>query len=1011
MKRSYLLIALLFLVASGYATHTKSAYISYHQIDSSKIEVTLHTVESCYGLFWNYRPYQIHYGSTTLSETVYLASERHITPLGPACTTTCQSSSNVYLIVERIYKDTFDLTGITDCQIRLSCDPDYRDGCLSCQNERIYVYTEFNRCLGSVNSSPLLKLPPTYLNYNLEDYMFYEPSDTIDKRDYMSFSLLQPALQAHNVPITYTGNFSYQRPITYAGFPGNPLLFSNSEGWIRITPTQVNQVGFFAGDMYEWFDSAGIKILASKTHFDHFVWVVNNTYPTATPQLTFNGGGLGSNGAYDPCGDSVQNLNYTLSDSGDSLTYFIVADAPITYSVLDTNESYKNITISVSIPDSLVNDTFYVRIYAKDDNCTLAKERNFLLSFVRFPKPENYSPPQLDSLALCNGYKLSLSDPAQQQLNFNFPNNKDTQSFYFPQAGYHPVAIRVGNSFSCSVIHTDSVFLPLYGQVQANITFATLYPCPGTGTAFAAAPSGGTGPYKIQWTSIDTGSAYTAYVSDSLLLQVKTTDAVGCRATDTFLLRNSPNLFASIIGNPWQCYNNGLLRYEATGILGTPPYTYNWLGLGNQQLIYIDPSSDTTLVLEVTDDNGCIALDTMRITRYMGPPANAGSDQAVCGGYLTTLQAIVDPNFSATYYWSGIGSGPSITYTPLNNGFVYLEVSDSLGCLHKDSLYMEVLPKAEISLQGTDSLCEHEQVNLSASPLGTSPFQITWTGGPQQGSGLSYSFTAGLSVSIRSILIDANGCRDTANTAVVVFPFDTIAFLNPSSALCENQQPIDLNTWVSPSTGTWLGMGVRGNTLYADSAGLGQTILQYNYGTKQCFDRDSLLLDIQKKPAVDFEADTLYGPIPLVVQFTNKTQGNYQWFWNFGVLIRTDDTSSQKDPVYTFTHTGKYNPRLVAFDAVCRDSLIRTAYIDTWPGGVERVGKASFQVYPNPFSHSLTIANPDLEVLNWSLYAADGKLVAEGTVSSDLEVIDTRNLVPGLYLIRVNGVSYRLIKE
>ncbi|HCS22019.1 MAG TPA: hypothetical protein DIW47_15930 [Bacteroidetes bacterium] len=1006
MKRFLVVLVLLLNLQEARGSHFESVYISYRTLNDSFIEVNLHTFQYCYGAQMTHHPYEISYGTTTITDTVRYASQRNVTPRGPGCPDTC---INPYPVKEKIFKDTIDVTSISDCSIRISIllyNRTYGN------NEPAYVFTEFNRCLGAGNSSPVFDPPMPRVLYSSEtNFMFYDAKDIYDQRDSISFALLEPAYKANNVPITYTGNFSPKQPLSYTGFPNTPLRYSNSRGWIEVIPNQGNSVAYLGGDIYEWFDSSGTKILASKTHFDHLCIVLNTTYPTPTPQLSFDGGGLGSNGAYDPCGDTVQNLNYTLSDSGDSLTYFIVADAPITYSVVDTNESYKNITLSVSIPDSLLNDTFYVRIYAKDDNCTLAKERNFLLSFVRFPKPENYTPPKLDSLALCNGYKLTLSDPAQQLFNFKFANNKDTQSFYYPQAGYHPVAIRVGNSYSCSVIHTDSVFLPLYGQVQANITYPTLYPCPGTGTVFAAAPSGGTGPYKIQWTSIDTGLNYTAYVSDSLLLQVKTTDAVGCRATDTFLLRNSPKLFASIIGNPWQCYDNGLPRYDAAGIVGTPPYNYDWSGLGTLPYIYIDPSADTTLVIKVTDANGCIANDTMRITRYVGPPANAGSDQDVCGGYLTTLQAIVGPNFSATYYWSGIGSGSSISYIPTKSGFVFLEVSDSLGCLHRDSLYMEVLPKAEISIQGTDSLCEHEQVNLSATPLGTSPFQISWTGGPQQGSGSNYSFTAGQSASIRSILIDANGCRDTANTAVVVFPFDTITFLNPVSALCENQQPLDLRTWVTPSQGSWSGKGVNGFTFYADSAGVGQALIHYQYGTAKCFDRDSLLLDIQKKPAVDFEADTLYGPIPLVVQFTNKTPGNYQWFWNFGVLIRLDDTSSQKNPVYTYAHSGKYNPRLVAFDAVCRDSLIRTAYIDTWPGGVESVGKASFQVYPNPFSNSLTIANPELDELNWSLYATDGKLVAEGTVSSDLEVIDTRMLVPGLYLIRVNGVGYRVIRE
>jgi len=911
--------------------------------------------------------------------------------------------------MERVFKDTFSIKSIGDCFIRISAQ-------LCCRstgaNEATYVYTEFNRCLGARNASPVFNKPmPRLLNYNELDFIFYEPEDLFDQRDSISYSLLEPAYQANNVSITYSGNSSPKRPLRYTGFPNTPLKYSNSGGWIEVTPTQLNSVGYIGGDIYEWFDSSGTKILASKTHFDHIYIVTNNTTPTRTPQLALTGGGLGVNGTYDPCGDTVQHLNYILSDSGDSLSYFIRTELPITVDVVDTNDSYKNIRLTVNIPDSLINDTFYVRIYARDNNCTLAKERNFLIPFVRFPKPKQYTSPILDSVLLCNSYRLTLSDPAQQNLVFDFNNGKDTQTVFFQQAGYQPFTVKVTNSNNCYVRFTDSVYLKQFSQIQANITYTTLEPCPGTSVGFTASPSGGTAPYTLKWNNLDTGLNYTTWVQDSLQLLVKTSDLYGCSFQDTFPLVSKPRVYASIIGNPWQCYDNGLLKYKGNGILGKPPYTYNWFGLGNQKAIYIDPSSDTTLVFEVTDSNGCQDSDTMSITRYIGPPANAGSDQIHCGPSTVTLQALVDPAFTASYNWIGLGSGARISYQAVNSGYVHLEVSDSMGCRHFDSVYIKIHPKASIQIQGTDSVCEHDKVTLNAIASGTPPFQISWAGGPTNISGQNYSFKASQSGWVYSFLSDSNDCADTASLHVEVFPFDTIVMNVPASVFCENQGPLDLKNWASPAMVNWSGNGVKANTFYPDSAGVGQHLLFANFGIAQCSDKDSVLLEIQRKPQIDFEVDVQFGPTPLTVSFTNKTQGNYQWFWNLGVSNKTDDTSSQKDFSYTFTQNGSYSPRLLAYDGVCRDSLTKTDYIETWPTGLYDKEEVTYQVYPNPFSQSLSIANPNLELLNWVLYAADGKLVKEGTVSGEFEDIDTCELAPGLYLIRIDGVSYRLIRK
>jgi PKD repeat protein len=63
---------------------------------------------------------------------------------------------------------------------------------------------------------------------------------------------------------------------------------------------------------------------------------------------------------------------------------------------------------------------------------------------------------------------------------------------------------------------------------------------------------------------------------------------------------------------------------------------------------------------------------------------------------------------------------------------------------------------------------------------------------------------------------------------------------------------------------------------------------------------------------VDFEGRPLYGPVPLKVEFKNRSTGNISSYeWNFG----DGGTSTDKDPVHDYIHPGTYRVILIAYDA------------------------------------------------------------------------------------------------
>lgn len=66
------------------------------------------------------------------------------------------------------------------------------------------------------------------------------------------------------------------------------------------------------------------------------------------------------------------------------------------------------------------------------------------------------------------------------------------------------------------------------------------------------------------------------------------------------------------------------------------------------------------------------------------------------------------------------------------------------------------------------------------------------------------------------------------------------------------------------------------------------------------------------------------------ITFTNQSYSNFgmSYLWNFGVLNSSSDTSTLKDPTYTFADTGKYVVTLVVNPGLpCADSIKKTFHI------------------------------------------------------------------------------------
>lgn len=167
-------------------------------------------------------------------------------------------------------------------------------------------------------------------------------------------------------------------------------------------------------------------------------------------------------------------------------------------------------------------------------------------------------------------------------------------------------------------------------------------------------------------------------------------------------------------------------------------------------------------------------------------------------------------------------------------------------------------------------------------------------------------------------------------------------------------------------------------------------------------------------PTANFAGDPTSGPFPLLVNFTNLSQGAisaYTWYFGDG------ENSSLEDPEHTYQLSGSYTVSLKTEGPGGTDSIAKVDYI-TVIVGIEEYDDGKVAVYPNPCSQFLMI-NSGSAIRSVGIADIIGNIVFENTMECPgpcKQRIDMRDMHPGIYFCRIikdNGklVLMKILKE
>ncbi len=288
-----------------------------------------------------------------------------------------------------------------------------------------------------------------------------------------------------------------------------------------------------------------------------------------------------------------------------------------------------------------------------------------------------------------------------------------------------------------------------------------------TGSA-SGVPAGGTPNYTYSWSpggatsnSISnlTAGPYTLTVHDNL----------GCIASKTVTITQPPTpiLANTTVTNP-TCSggNNGSILSAVSG--GIPGYTYLWQPGGQTSASIINLAA-LTYTLTIKDLNGCKAIVNPIVAAPLAivtTPTAVMVKGCYCrnNGSISLLVSGGSPGY--TYKWMP-GSETSSSVTNLTSGFYRVTVTDSHGCVKKDSSGVLQPPPLVAATAKTDIVCSYSS-NGTASVFpsgGTPPYTYKWMPGGSTSSSIS-NLTAGTYI---VTITDADTCH-ADSTAIIKAP-------------------------------------------------------------------------------------------------------------------------------------------------------------------------------------------------------------------------------------------------
>ena len=178
------------------------------------------------------------------------------------------------------------------------------------------------------------------------------------------------------------------------------------------------------------------------------------------------------------------------------------------------------------------------------------------------------------------------------------------------------------------------------------------------------------------------------------------------------------------------------------------------------------------------------------------------------------------------------------------------------------------------------------------------------------------------------------------------------------------------------------------------------------------FVNKTVVVSVSDKPAANFTYVQGTAAGSREFTFTNTTDEKgaaTSYAWDFGVTTSTADTSSAKNPVFTYAASGTYTVRLIASNAFLADTITKTVTVTATDIKEVNIAMNQIAVYPNPANENVTVSFDLLNANDVQIDLIDitGKTIRAtnsmrfGAGINEIS-LNTADITQGIYFVKVS---------
>ncbi len=301
-----------------------------------------------------------------------------------------------------------------------------------------------------------------------------------------------------------------------------------------------------------------------------------------------------------------------------------------------------------------------------------------------------------------------------------------------------------------------------------------------------------------------------------------------------------------------------------------------------------------------------------------GCPASIVGDTIICEGENTTLTS----TGVGTYLWNTGSTNASITISPAFTTSYSVIVTTSSGFMDSATINITVNLLPSVSITGDTIICSGESISLTATGGGT----YVWNTGSTN---TAITETPTATTNYKVIVTNSDGCKDSINQSVTVFPKPNANFTFSNQC---NGTAIPFNstsTINNPSIISSLSWDFGDSTISFDSTTShifsnpgNYTVTLLVNSNSSCSDTIIQVVTVFNNPVAGFtHNDVCLGD---TMRFTNTSIVNLpasisNYLWVFG---DNSPTGNLENPNHYYVNAGAYNVTLIVTTADgCSDTI------------------------------------------------------------------------------------------